>query len=421
MDVLKDKKFITFLLLGLLVRMGVMFQVYHVDMLNHIAWGTYAFEHGVHNIYDVIFDLPTGFQINQPPGTVLIFLATRALFVWIHDAIGLFGIRFSEGFFYPVFLKVPAVVSDIGIGAIIYWFISQYTSKKSAFAASMAYVFNPITIFNSAWWGQTDATINLFGLLAFMLLLRKKLFSATLFFAVSLFIKASLIIFAPIFLILVWRYKFSWQSILIAFLVPFLLVFLITLPFHDLKDPLWLWRVYNQRVVFGSLNKLNENAFSLWALFYGFTVRYSTGISIIGIKASLLGQMLFALTALPFLYKVWKTPDVQTTLGSLVGMGFASFLTLTSMHERYLFPIFPAFAVLLAFRPKLLWLYIVASIIHLTNLYYLWWSPNLPWYRMFLETPYVIQGFILSLYTVFFIFLGNYWRSHYSAESDAVA
>ncbi len=70
-------------------------------------------------------------------------------------------------------------------------------SAIALFIASI-WLFNPITWYNSAVWGQTDSVVNLLGLLSIFALLNKQLAKSSVFFVLSLLFKGSLVIFLPI-------------------------------------------------------------------------------------------------------------------------------------------------------------------------------------------------------------------------------
>lgn len=406
------------LLLGLFVRFAIMFPVYHGDMFNHMEWGIRALHNGVNGIYDLEIKLQTAYHINQPPGTIYIFMAIR----WLYEQIGNLFIVNNHHFallpgrlyplyqerFYPVMLKLPAIFADVGTAMIIYKFSTLYTTTKRALLGTAAYLFNPITIYNSAWWGQTDATVNFFGLLAFYLLLKRRLLPAIFALAACLFIKASLAIFVPIFLLVIWKQKYSIKQIAIAFTPPLLVIWIVTLPFHNFNDPFWLVRIYKDTVISETLSNVTENAFNLWALIYGIWPQTPGTVHLLGLTIMLWSRMLMAVSTIGILFFLWKRTTVERLLVSLVLIAFCAFLFLIGMHERYLFPIFPPLAILVALRLDYLWTLIPSAVIHLLNLYNLWWTPSIPFLRRVLELPPTEPILISSLFLIFGLFI---WQS----------
>lgn len=400
---------------ALLLRISLMFFYYHGDMYNHVDWGEYALHHGFYGIYERPDSLWKASYINQPPGSIYIFTAMRGLFEffynivwWINNTFDQFPsgfILFYENKFNAGFMKLPAIIADVGLGYLIYLFVKQYTDHKKALLSAGLYLFNPVAFYNSAWWGQTDATVNFFGLLALYLLLKKKILPASFALAASLFIKASLLIFVPIFALVAYHQRYGLKNILYSIFLPLSTVFVLAIPFHDITDPLWLLRIYKDQVVLGTLNNVTENAFNIWALFYGIDPQTPNTVRVLGIQAVHTGYALFAASYIGIVYYLTRKITAERILISLITISFSSFLFLTGIHERYLFPIFPLFAVLLALQPSLLPLYIAITIVHFTNLYHLWWSPHVKVVVAFLKIRGVMQILCSVLLALFVIYV----------------
>ncbi len=412
----RQNKFLLIILVAATaLRLSLLFYTFHGDVYNHIEWGTVALHHGLLGIYE----LPANFwhtsRINQPPLTIYMFLFIRFLYeqldklLWLlNNNISIFPSKFLwfyEANFYPVLLKIPDVIADILLGIVIYKFVLLYLNKKKALISAVAYLFNPITFYNSALWGQTDALVNFFGILSFYLLIKRKLFWALVALTTSLLFKASLSIFVPIFLVILIRSRYPIISIVKNILIIIVSIFLITLPFHNINDPLWFIRIYLNQVLLGTLGNITENAFNFWALFFGPTPRLVASTIIFGLKASYWGYTLFGISLFTTLVYFSKKMTAERFFISLIITGFTAFLFLTGMHERYLFPIFAPFTILLAFLPRLIYLYIAISFVHLTNLYYLWYVPRIEWYIQFLNQSTTIIGFIISLHLLLLLFI----------------
>lgn len=418
------------LLLAFVVRCSIVFVVYHGDVYNHIAWGKYAVDYGFNGIYEKPFNLPTAYEVNQPPGTIYIFAAMRWVYlagdkiVWfLNNHIGLFPSRFVwfyDDNFYPALLKLPAMVADLGIGILLYCFGRQFTTKKRSQVICALFLFNPLTFYNSALWGQTDATVNFFGLLAFYLLMRHRLFWALAALATSLFIKASLAIYVPLFIVILLKQKYQLKQTLWYCLLIGLTIFVVTLPFHQLSDPFWFIRTYVNIVVFGSLNFATENAFNLWALVFGIQPKVVATTPVLGLSATLWGYLIFLIVLIPSLYRQWRHNTVITMLENLVLLGFSAYLFLTGMHERYLYPIFAPFALLTLFKPKYIWLYVACSFIHLANLYNLWWAPTIDIIKYFMETTNIVTWLILGLFACYGIFIAAQFSYKKVVVGDSV-
>src|SRR3989344_6049854 len=116
--------------------------------------------------YSWVYFLPT-----QPPPTPLLIGYSYALYEnhlllaqW-HNQFGLppgFFVKYFYDNGYYLLLKLPAILADLGIGILIYNVVQKIKPDKALFASAF-YVLNPLTIFLSGIWGQTESVIALFG------------------------------------------------------------------------------------------------------------------------------------------------------------------------------------------------------------------------------------------------------------------
>lgn len=254
---------------------------YHPDLRNHADWGIRFWEYGPAKFYSAnvwSFTWP-----NQPPGTMYLFAGIRKLYEGVFQLLSYLHFHLSafpgswllylEQNMYPAFLKLPAILADIGLAALVYYFVKKILGKpKPAFWAAFVWLVNPAVWFNSTVWGQYDAVINFFALLAFYLLYKKRLVFAIFVFAISLYIKASLLIFAPIFVILAIRQNHALKEWLKAIIGTLLIVGLITVPFSSGEPFGWLFHLYKDKVFIDQLHSISANAFNLWGLVNGIHV-----------------------------------------------------------------------------------------------------------------------------------------------------
>ncbi len=73
-------------------------------------------------------------------------------------------------------LKIPPILADIACGWLLYvvtlrWFADRPRAATLALAAAALYLFNPVTWYDSAIWGQVDAFGALFSLATVVLLI----------------------------------------------------------------------------------------------------------------------------------------------------------------------------------------------------------------------------------------------------------
>jgi dolichyl-phosphate-mannose-protein mannosyltransferase len=105
---------------------------------------------------------------NQGPGGFYAhagFTDYPPAYLYVMWPVGLLAKLFSPGDPAGVaqaLIKVPPILVDLAVGALLYFLVSAWSRpgrRAEAFglAAAALYVFNPVTWYDSALWGQTDA------------------------------------------------------------------------------------------------------------------------------------------------------------------------------------------------------------------------------------------------------------------------
>lgn len=348
-------KLILLFLAAFVLRLAFVNLAHHGDLNNNISWANIAFEKGLNGFYereDFAYSKP-----NQPPLYILFFTIVRASSWFL-------------GTNMEWMVKIPGILADLGIA----WLLYKY-SKRWWIAA--VWLVNPISWYNSAIWGQTDALVNLLGLAAVLALLNKKLVRSVIFFVLSVLYKPSLVIFAPILLFVAIKQKYhlgKWLDSVIAVLVC---TFVVSVWFHPMDNlPIWLFDLYKQRILPGEIGYLTANAFNFWWLIDPGKVL--DNITFFDLPARVLGFVFVGLLYLKVSYLAFKgNLSDKGIFFVLACVSLFSFLFLTRIHERYLFPFFP-YATLLLTVPGMVLPYIVLSVTHLLNLYHLFWAPSIP-------------------------------------------
>jgi Gpi18-like mannosyltransferase len=396
MHMYKKWKLIIILLIAFLLRLLLVPTAYHGDLNNNISWGTLAAERGLSGFYgsadadDWPYSAP-----NQPPLTILMFAGLRLIWVWVDKFlwwvnydIRLFPSRlvwFWRDFGMTFLVKLPSIVADLGIFYLILKYLMSKKKKRLGLILGMVWLINPIGWYTSSIWGQTDSIVNLFGLASILFLLRKDLVKFCVVFTLSFLFKGSLAIFVPVlgFIAIKQKHKVSeWIKALIFSIVTIILV---SIWFHPYIDfPIWFIKLYQERILPGEIGYLTANAFNIWWLvdpgkvmdnekFFGITAR------LWGIITTLAGM-----TGIIYWLNKKGLSD-RNIFFSLSVVAILSFLFMTRIHERYLYPFFPLSTLSLAFFPQLTIFYIVLSVTFLLNLYHLFWAPPIP----FLEKLFI--------------------------------
>lgn len=407
-------KIIIFLLIGLLIRLILVFiSDFHPDVYNYIDWGNIFLKIGPRNFYS-----PNMFWSHCAPNQPILSTYLFAIIAFLNQILQkLFWFINIKIPIFPSFLipsiisslqvwliKFPAVIADIFIGFYIFKLLEP-KYKKIAIIASCLYLFNPAVIYNSALWGQNDSIISLFALLAFIKLFDKKYFLSFIFLFVSLFFKITLFIYVPIYLLILFSQKPKVKSIFLPAIYTFITALILSFPFSYPQNPFsWLINLFTRQVFSNQGNMLNGNAYNVWLLAYGVDI---TTQAVLWQK--LLSYGIFLIILFFIGKKLFLKLNFQKTIFALFMVGFTAFIILTNMHERYLHPIFVLLPLLYAYYPKIFSIpkIIILSLLHLINLFQLWWYPTLPIIRLGLEANNYglskIFSFILIGYFIYFL------------------
>lgn len=380
------------IILAFLIRLVFSFIVWHPDVRNHIDWGIRFYDYGASNFYSPDANVWSFTWPNQPPGSIISYAAIRKLFEftfsilwWVNVHIPVFPsviVSYFEDTLYPAMLQWPAILADFGIAWLIYKFILMINKSKSAASkarlGAAIFLLNPVIWYNSAFWGQTDATVNFFGMLSFYWLLAGKSGKGIAALVVSLYTKVSLAIFLPIFLILALK-KYKIKSLLINSIPTLFALFSITWFFSRSsgKDPLsWLYWLYTNKVLTEQLQVITANAFNIWAALTGIHEQPHS-LPFLGLTYQYWSYILFSVFFIPILYLLHKKLNAKNLVIALTLTAFAAWSLLTNMHERYLYPLFPYLTILVVEETKLMPLYWAISGISLVNLWHFWWTPRI--------------------------------------------
>ena len=252
---------------------------------------------------------------------------------------------------------MPSILSDLGIAAIIYKLVKDFTkSFKVAFAASLFYLFNPISIFLSGVWGQSDSMVSLLGMGAFTLLIRGMPGASILFYFSSLYIKPNWLIFAPLYLFIFYKLRPKLRSLVIGSVSTIALFVVSTAPFAKEGILPFSWWLLRERIIPTATvaGKLSVSAFNFYTIF--FTIdKHPVTTQVLGLPLGMAGWILFLTVNLivisGLVKKKLSEPDV---VYSLFTIGFAGFLFLPNMLERYFFPSFIPMIILIFSQPRLL-------------------------------------------------------------------
>ncbi|MBQ3847675.1 MAG: hypothetical protein II748_02335 [Clostridia bacterium] len=324
---------LTVIAIGLVLRLVLCVTAPQCDIDTNLFkfWGTYASDKGLFHAYE-------GSNIDYPP--------LHIYTLWFTAKISnLFKITDTAA--YTMLVKLPAILSDCAIALFIYRKFMTKLSKQWVLFFLAVWMFNPLSIIDSACWGQVDSTLALFLLLGCYYMENEKFFKASLVMALGVLFKPQAIILMPIlFYALIRSRKVrSWLIAAATFIVTF---FAISLPFNitmglvditlfgkTLKLP-WIFSLYlgtADHYSYTTVNSLNywfilgKNWVADSQEFLGLTFYKWGMIAIVIISAT-----------------IWVFYLISKKRGSLPYIMGATLLSVVvtfgpRMHERYFFPV----------------------------------------------------------------------------------
>jgi len=426
--VVKKKRLVIIVFfLGLLLRLILSVQIYSGDVNNHVAWGKDALRFGFAGIYQRSFEQYGVMTPTYPPIPLYFFTFFYWLFGFIYQLAWELNSRYpffpskiiwllEDQDILPAFLKIPAILADLGIAYVIFIWARKVLREKAGnwplFFAGLI-LFNPAFFYNSAVWGQIEAVPLLFILASFYtLFLSGKKTLSVVFLSFAILTKQTSIVFMPIFAI-GYLSRFGLKKSVWGGLVFGLIGFAFFLPFFKqgnlLAFPL---ETYWAKIQTGSgSNYVTDHAFNFWALTTGLGKIPDWKSFCWGISYSQWGYFFFGVIALLVFYRVWRRRQKLTiyVLAALL-IPFSAFLFLTRMHERYLEQALP-FLLILSFKKKaFLALFLPLCLIYLINLYHNWWAPGSQLLQSIFSQVSVINFLIVSEISIFAFLCVRYMR-----------
>src|SRR5580700_4770345 len=282
-------------------------------------------------------------------------------------------------------VKVPAILADLGVGALVYAIVRRFAGIGWALGAAALYLLNPATIYISALWGQVDSIAGGLALLAIYSLLRSEdepadsrgqlvwILGAWLAFAYSLLIKPQAAVLLPLLIAFAFvnpaRRRGRIPATAIGVGAALLLTLVLTEPFHP-GNPIGAFAWLLERYAYGSnVYPYNSvNAFNLWALRGTLWLPDSQYILLLPQVAWGVLLVAAALTLI-----VWRYVADRTSQALLEGCAVAAlafFALATRMHERYLFNGLLFTIACIPFARRYLWGAVALSIVLFANLVY---------------------------------------------------
>lgn len=221
-----------------------------VDINNFYEWCIYVTRHGLAQIY-----VDPSIFCDYPP---LYLLVLRGV-----------------GWFIQVFeldrgqillaLKLPAILADLLCAWLIYGVFRFYGRLRLALPAAALLLFHPVSIFESAIWGQIDSLTLVLQLGSILALLNRQVAWALVLTALNILVKPQGLVLLPLIL-LVACYERAWRGLVWGTVLSFGTAVVVTLPFTQglaATFPL-LWHQYVEQAALYPFS--SANAFNIWGL-----------------------------------------------------------------------------------------------------------------------------------------------------------
>jgi hypothetical protein len=392
------------LLVGLLLRLAIAYVFlpgsgFESDIGTFTAWSLDLAERGAGSFYAT-----AGFA-DYPPGYLYV--------LWLIGGLGHVLAPLAHGdpaAATTALIKLPAIFADVLVGFVIYrlvraWRAPRVDAQNLALLAAAIYLFNPVSWYDSAVWGQTDAIGALVALLTIAALVRGNSEGATALAVLAALIKPQFgILLIPIVgIVLLRRHLLKPGSgPENAILAP--------APVRSwFKSERGVWRLVSSAVVglavmlllitpfsldfFGFFRQMTEtaqgykylsvNAYNPWALFatdgaqplafgggwsYDLVDTQGRVIPFLGpIPAVFIGGALLLAGFLVGIFRLGWRDDRRSIIVVTIFLALGFFMLPTRVHERYMFPIFGLLPLLAVVDRRWLWATVALSIAAFIN------------------------------------------------------
>lgn len=306
-------------------------------------------------------------------------------------------------------MRIPPIAFDVCAGFLLYlivrrWAGSSPNAEHTALIAAAIYLFNPVTWYDSAIWGQTDSVGACLILISVIALTQWSSEAAAAIATLAALVKPQFgVVLIPLVgAVLLRRHLYFGSNLasdalfgrtywlrndgpvrLISSFVTAIIVFYVVLAPFDLDARSFIQRMTKTATFY---NYLSVNAFSAWALIgsgntpaiifatpetFGEKISWShDDIPILGIFTGAdIGSFLLVLGfGLGVARLIWSADRWSIVLvGAYFSMCF--FMLPTRVHERYLIPTFAFASLLAALDRKWLWATITLAVASFINIH----------------------------------------------------
>lgn len=306
---------------------------------------------------------------DYPPFSLVIFSSIGHFYQWFS---GQPPTTASPGF--HILIKLPAITADLLLALILFFLVRQWKGRTAGFLAAAAFTFHPAVLYDSAYWGQTDAIVTLFMTAALGVFALQWIALSTSLITIALLTKMQAVSLLPLFGLLFLTS--GWKTFLKGIAGSSLTAIALLLPFAIGNTLKTVMHVYLQAV--GHYPIVSSAAYNFWWSLYGDAAQSLQDSTLLfgAISHRSAGFLLFGTACIVILTLLWQTlrptQPFHVRLPALFlaasSCALAFFLLNTEMHERYLFP-FIALGLPVAFlSSRAAYLYTTISLLFFLNL-----------------------------------------------------
>jgi dolichyl-phosphate-mannose-protein mannosyltransferase len=296
------------------------------DIHNFSAWAQQLGNVGIPDFYT------SGIWADYPPGYMYI--------LYLCGLLGrLFGVAPGHALFTFI-IKLPALLADIGCAYVVYRMARPRFGQRVSLWLCALFALNPMTLLDSAIWGQMDSVLTLALIGALLLYLRGQKPACAALLVLGMLLKPQMLVFFPlIFVAYMWDIlkapKEGLRSLGLSLLAGFATLVAVVLPFSKGQGALWIVDLYLSAA--NLYRYATVNAFNLYALLGMNWARDDAQVAF-GLSAAQVGVLgiVAACALVGVLYVRAKNKRALFALCGLVMWGVFAFSH--SMHERYLYP-----------------------------------------------------------------------------------
>lgn len=350
---------IVLLTAGLILRLvaSVTLPQCSIDVGLFQSWGRHIVADGIPNFYANA----QAYSLDYPPLYMYFLWFNTLLAKW-------FGLLGTAG--HTMLTKLPSIIADIAIGWVLYKMAEKKFSKNWTVFFAALWVMNPISLLDSAAWGQVDSILALLCLLMVWFIIKDKYITASVMLGLAVILKPQGIFMVPIMGFALLRRLFKNKDIpktrtlltmLRCVLVAAGTVILVALPFGVKMKPNFIEWLFNLYV--GTANGYKGATVNSYNFYYVLRQNWTPDSQtfIFGMSYFTFGMIMIVVSCLAVwaLYQFGKREEkampflLSATLIYLVTM-FGP-----RMHERYFFPcaLLLLAAVIYSNNKILLWIY----------------------------------------------------------------